>query len=132
MTLILIQIIVRSIGSTLQWLGFNAGIRALPGGQYRQTRWMVGSAIVFAAWLFAIVLLASQNVFRTEVGSLSVPIVAYWLYARKPWARRAAIAWNLFGMADLINAVMLGALTGGGGIAFPTVLIPVHDAPAVS
>jgi hypothetical protein len=204
MTLILVQIIVQSIGSTLQWLGLYAGIRTLPGDKSRQTRWVAGSAIVFAAWLFAIVLLASRNVFRTDVGSPSVPlalfatlaagylfllsktyrsiiasipqhwligiqafrvlgglfliryiqgqlpgvfaipagfgdlltgilapIVAYSWYAGKPWARGAAIVWNLFGMADLVNAVTLGALTGGGasGIVFPTVLIPVYGVP---
>jgi len=201
MTLILVQIIVQSIGSTLQWLGFNAGIRALPGDKSRQLRWVVGSAVVFAAWLFGIVLLASQNVFRTDVRSsvpialfttlaagylflfsknyrgiiagipqhwligiqafralgglflirylqgqlpgvfaipaglgdlltgIMAPIVAYGWYAGKPWARRAAIAWNLFGMADLINAVTIGALTGGSGIVFPAVLIPVYGVP---
>jgi hypothetical protein len=29
------------------------------------------------------------------------PLVAYWWFAGKPYARAAAIAWNLFGMADL-------------------------------
>jgi hypothetical protein len=59
------------------------------------------------------------------------PIVAYLWYAGKPYAREAAIAWNLFGMVDLINAVALGTLTGGGGggIVFPTVLIPVYAVP---
>ena len=49
------------------------------------------------------------------------PLVAYWWFVGKPYARSAAIAWNLFGMADLMNAVALGALTGvgGGGIVFP-------------
>ena len=39
--------------------------------------------------------------------------------------------WNLFGMADLVNAVLLGALTGGGGggIVFPIVLIPTYAVP---
>jgi len=42
-----------------------------------------------------------------------------------------AIAWNLFGIADMVNAVMLGALTGGGGggIVFPLVLIPTYAVP---
>ena len=204
MTLILIQIIVQSISSTLHWIGFYVGIRALPADKFRRTLWVVASAIVFAAWLFAIVLLASQNVFRADVRSPSVPIsllgtlavgylflfsqtyrgiiagipqhwligiqtfrvlgglflirnvqgqlpgvfaipagvgdvltgilapiIAYWWYVGKPYARGAAIAWNLFGMADLINAVTIGALTGGGGggIVFPTVLIPVYGVP---
>jgi hypothetical protein len=41
-----------------------------------------------------------------------------------------AIAWNLFGMADLVNAVVLGTLTGGGGgIVLPIVLIPTYAVP---
>jgi fatty acid desaturase len=62
---------------------------------------------------------------------LFAPLVAYWLVAGKPYARTAAIAWNLFGMADLVNAVALGALTGGGGggIVFPLVLIPAYAVP---
>src|SRR5260370_28624662 len=185
-TLILIQIIVQSIGPTLQWLGFYAGLRALPEDKSRRTRWVAGSAIVFAAWLFAIVLLASQNFFRTDVRSPGVPIAlfatlavgylfllsktyrgiiagipqhwliciqaflvlgglfliryiqgqlpgvfaipagvgdvltgimapvcAYWRNAGKPYARGAAMAWNLFGLADLINAVTIGTITRG-------------------
>ena len=59
------------------------------------------------------------------------PFVAYAWYSGKPYARGAAIAWNLFGMADLVNAVVLGALTvgGAGGIIFPTVLVPVYGVP---
>ena len=62
---------------------------------------------------------------------LFAPLVAYWWVAGKPYARTAAIAWNLFGMADLVNAVMLGVLTGGGGggIVFPIVLIPIYAVP---
>jgi len=59
------------------------------------------------------------------------PFVAYAWYSGKPYARGAAIVWNIFGMADLVNAVVLGALTNGGtgGIVFPTVLIPVYGVP---
>jgi hypothetical protein len=62
---------------------------------------------------------------------LFAPLVAYWYFSGKPYARAAAIAWNLFGMADLVNAVTLGVLTGGGGggIVFPIVLIPVYAVP---
>jgi hypothetical protein len=62
---------------------------------------------------------------------LLAPFVAYAWYTGKPYARGAAIAWNVFGMADLINAVALGALTGGGegGIVFPLVLIPAYGVP---
>ena len=57
--------------------------------------------------------------------------IAYWWFVGKRYARGAAIAWNLFGMADLIDAVAIGALTGGGGggIVFPVVLIPIYGVP---
>ena len=61
---------------------------------------------------------------------LLAPFVAYAWYRGKPSARGAAIAWSVFGMADLINAVGLGTLTGGGGgIVFPIVLIPAYGVP---
>jgi hypothetical protein len=61
---------------------------------------------------------------------LLAPFVAYAWYSGKPYARGAAIAWNLFGMADLVDAVVLGTLTGGaGGIVFPIVLIPAYGVP---
>jgi hypothetical protein len=62
---------------------------------------------------------------------LFAPLAAYWWFTGKPYARATAIAWNLFGMADLVNAVTLGVLTGGGGggIVFPIVLIPVYAVP---
>ena len=204
MTLILVQVILQSISSTLQWVGFYVGIRTLPRDESRRRLWIITSAIVFGAWLFAIVLQASQNVllndvrprripltliatlaigylfllsqtFRGIIASIPqhwligiqtfrilggvfliryfqgqmldvvaipagvgdvltgilAPLVAYWWYAGKSYARGAAIAWNLFGMADLVNAFALGALTGGGGggIVFPTVIIPVYGVP---
>lgn len=204
MTLVLLQVIIQAVSSTLQWIGFYVGIRALPADEPPQWRWVVGSAIIFAAWLVVVVLLASENAFRNDVAppriplallatlaagylfllsrrfraiiagipqhwligiqtfrilggvfliryfegqlpgifaipagigdvltGVLAPLVAYWWYAGKPYARGAAIAWNLFGMADLVNAVAIGALTGGGagGIVFPIVLIPVYGVP---
>jgi len=170
----------------------------------RQSRWIVGSAVVAAAWLIGVFLLGAAKVFRSDVlpsripmalgatlllgyllvlspayrqivaavpqhwligiqtfrilgglflvryfvgelpglfalpagigdvaTGLLAPFVAWAWYSGKPYARGAAIAWNLFGMADLVNAVVLGALTGGGagGIVFPTVLVPVYGVP---
>jgi len=200
MTLVVLQVIVQSIGSTLQWLGFYVGIRALPDEKSRRWRWTVGSALVFAAWLIGVALLAAagffpstripaalattlavgyavllSSTFRAVVAGIPqhwligiqtfrilggvfliryfngelpalfaipagvgdvltgilAPLVAYWWFVGKPYARSAAIAWNVFGMADLINAVALGALTGGGGggIVFPIVLIPIYAVP---
>lgn len=202
MTLILFQTIVQSISSTLQWLGLYFGISAWAGSSSRKWPWIVGTAIVSATWLIAIVLLASNNFFRNDVlppriptalgvtlicgylllfsksfrgiigaipqhwligiqtfrvlggiflvryiqGELPAsfafpagigdiltgifaPLVAYWWYTGKPYARTAAIAWNLLGMADLVIAVTLGALNGGAGIVFPIVLIPIYAVP---
>ena len=204
MSLILIQTIVQSVGSTIAWFGFYIGIRALPGSKARQWRWTIGSAVVAAVWLIGVFLLGAGNVFRNDVLTTRIPIaigatlfvgyllllsptfrrivdtvpqhwligiqtfrilgglflvryfagelpglfalpagigdvatgllapfVAYAWHSGKPYARGVAIAWNLFGMADLVNAVVLGALTGGGagGIVFPTVLVPVYGVP---
>src|SRR5215467_4100185 len=204
MSLILILTIAQTVGSTLAWLGFYVGIRALPGARARQSRWIIGSVVVSAIWLVGVFLLGAAGVFRNDVqppripmalvstlllgyllllsrtfrsivaavpqhwligiqtfrilggvflvryfeGQLPgvfaipagvgdvltgifAPLVAYWWFSAKPNARPAAIAWNLFGMADLINAVALGAMTGGGGggIVFPIVLIPVYAVP---
>jgi hypothetical protein len=60
---------------------------------------------------------------------LFAPIVAYWWYTGKPYARTAAILWNLFGMADLVNAVTIGASIQGSGIVFPIVMIPIYAVP---
>jgi len=42
MSLILVQTIVQAVNSTLSWIGFYVGIRALPGARARQSRWIVG------------------------------------------------------------------------------------------
>jgi hypothetical protein len=202
MTLILLQTIIQSISSTLYWIVFTVGVRG--SSIIRKRRWIVGSAILLTAWLFAIVLLGADGFFRNDVvpprvpvtliatlaigylallspafrgivaripqhwligiqtfrilggvflvryfagqlpgifaipagvgdvlTGLLAPLVAYWWYSRKPYARTAAIAWNLFGMVDLVNAVTIGFLTGGatGSIVFPIVLIPAYAVP---
>jgi hypothetical protein len=154
MTLILLQVIVQSISSTLYWIGLYVGIRALPGEKSRRLRWAVGSAAVLVVWLVGIIAIQTfrilggvflvryfqgelPGVFAIPAGvgdvltGLFAPLVAYWWLAEKPYARTAAIAWNLFGMADLVNAVVLGVLTGGGGggIAFPIVPVPTYAVP---
>lgn len=204
MSLVVILTIGQAVSSTVAWMAFYVGIRALPAGRARQSRWIIGSAAVAAAWLIGVFLLGVADAFRNDarppripmalaatlipgyllllsgtfrrivaavpqhwlisiqtfriLGSLLVvryfagqlsglfalpagigdvmtgliaPFVAYAWYRGKPYARGAAIAWNLFGMADLINAVALGTLTGGGGggIVFPIVLIPAYGVP---
>ena len=201
MLLILIVTIVLAVSSTLAWVGFYVGIRALPDARERQSRWIIGSAVVAAAWFVGVSLLGGAGndvlprripmalgatllvgyllllspTFRRIVSAvpqhwligiqgfrilgavwlvryfagglpglfalsagigdvttgLLATFVAYAWYSGKPYARTAAIAWNLFGMADLVNALVLGALTNGsaGGILFPLVLIPAYGVP---
>ncbi|MHB8412677.1 MAG: hypothetical protein ACYDDI_12145 [Candidatus Acidiferrales bacterium] len=201
MSLIIIVVIAQAVSSTLAWLGFYIGIRALPDARARQSRWIIGSAVVAAAWLVGVFLLGAAGngvlppripmalaatlllgyllllsptfsrivaavpqhwligiqafrilgsvwlvryftgqlpgLFALPAGigdvatGLLAPFVAYAWYSGKPYARTAAIAWNVFGMADLVNAVVLGTLTNGGvgGIAFPLVLIPAYGVP---
>jgi hypothetical protein len=73
MTLILFQVIVQSIASALHWIGFYIGVRGLPGDKARQQLWIIGSALVFAAWLFGVVLLAADNFFRNDVLPPRIP-----------------------------------------------------------
>ena len=202
MTLVILQIVTQSISSTLQWLGFYFGIRALDGSKARKRAWIVGSAIIAFAWLLGILLLAANDFFRDDVTpprvslalgltlllgylallsrdfrtiiaaipqhwligiqvfrilggiflirwwqgelpgvfaipagigdvltGLFAPIVAYWWYKRKPYARTAAILWNLFGMADLIDAVVIARSINDAGIVFPVVVIPIYGVP---
>jgi hypothetical protein len=203
MSLILVVTIVQAVSSTLAWIGFYVGIRALPGAKARQACWIIGSAVVAVVWLLGMFLLGAADVFRNValpprvpialgatliagylmllsptfgrivaavpqhwligiqtfriLGSvwlvryfagqlpglfalpagigdvatgLLAPFVAYAWYRGKAYARGIAIAWTLFGMADLVNAVVLGGLTNRGvGIVFPLVLIPVYGVP---
>ena len=57
MSLILAVTIVQAVSSTLTWIGFYAGLRALPVARSRQSRWIIGSAVVAAAWLAGMFLL---------------------------------------------------------------------------
>ena len=62
---------------------------------------------------------------------LLAPFVAYAWYRGEPYARSAAIVCNLFGMADLVNAVVLATVTGAGaGMVFPLVLVPLMECRA--
>ena len=202
MTLVILQIVTQSISSTLQWLGFYFGMRALDGSEARKRAWIVGSAVVALVWLLGILLLAANDFFRDDVTpprvslalgltlllgylallsrdfrtiiaaipqhwligiqvfrvlgaiflirwwqgempgvfaipagigdtltGLFAPIVAYWWYKGKPYARTAAILWNLFGMADLIDAVVIARSINDAGIVFPVVVIPIYGVP---
>jgi len=50
MSLIVVLTIGQAVSSTLAWIGFYAGIRALPDGRARQSRWIIGSAGSVACW----------------------------------------------------------------------------------
>jgi hypothetical protein len=201
MTLIIVQTVFQSILSTLHWLGFFFGIRALDGPKARKWVWTFGSAIFAFTWLLGIFLLASDDFFRigeappriplamgatvlsgyllllsrdfrTIIASIPLhwliaiqttrifgavffirwwqgelpavfaipsgvgdvltglfaPLVAYWWYTGKPYARTAAILWNLFGMADYAVATTIG-VSIQVGIVFPMVIIPIYATP---
>ena len=75
MSLILVLTIGQAVSSTLVWIGFYAGIRALPGGRALQSRWIIGSAVVAVAWLVGVFLLGAANVFRNDVLPPRIPMV---------------------------------------------------------
>src|SRR5262249_2849247 len=97
-----------------------------------------GSAIL-AAWSrgdLAFVFALPPGLGDIPPGALALP-VAYLLYRGAPGARAAAVAWNLLGIIDLVDAVAIGFLSAPGPLqlivpnppnaalgVFPTVLIP--------
>ena len=66
MTLIVFQVITQTISSTLHWFGLCFGIRTWAGPNPRRWPWLVGTTIVSAAWLLAIMLLAANNFFGND------------------------------------------------------------------
>ena len=75
------------------------------------------------------------------IGTTAIP-VAYFCWAQKPWARKVAILWNCFGIADFALAVPLGILTSPSSIqllaltapnllttVYPLVLFPAFSVP---
>jgi hypothetical protein len=74
MWLILILTIGQAASSTLAWIGFYAGVRALPGARARQSRWIIDSAVVAAAWLVGVFLLGAADVFRNGALPPRIPM----------------------------------------------------------
>ena len=74
MSLILVLTIGQAVSSTLAWIGFYAGIRASPGGRAHQSRWIIGSAVVAAAWLVGVFLLRATGAFRNDALPPSIPM----------------------------------------------------------
>ena len=75
------------------------------------------------------------------VGLLALP-AAFYLASGAPGGRIAAIAWNILGIADLVNAIALGVLTSPGPLhllaldhpnialgSYPTVMTPAFAVP---
>lgn len=74
MSLIVIVIIAQAVSSTLAWLGFYVGIRALPGAKARQSSWIIGSAVIAAVWLVGVFLLGAAGVFHNDVLPPRIPM----------------------------------------------------------
>jgi hypothetical protein len=74
MWLILILTIGQAVSSTLAWIGFYAGVRTLPSARARQSRWIIGSAVVSAAWLVGVFLLGAAGVFRNDALPPRIPM----------------------------------------------------------
>ena len=95
MSLIVIVIIVQAVSSTLAWLGFSVGIRALPGTRTRPSRWIIGSAVVAAAWLVGVFLLgaAGNDVLPPRIPvALGATLLVGYLLLLSPTFRRVVAA----------------------------------------
>jgi hypothetical protein len=75
MTLILLQAIIQSIASTLYWIGLYVGIHGLPSEKSRRLSWTIGSAAVLAVWLVTVMLLAANDVFRTDAPRIPIALL---------------------------------------------------------
>src|SRR6516164_1800885 len=75
MTLILLQVMIQSVASTLYWVGLYVGIRALPGEKSHRLRWTIGSAAVLVVWLVGVMLLAANDAFRIDTPGIPVGLL---------------------------------------------------------
>ena len=137
---VLRQLIPVALASTLL-----AGYLVLLSSTFRQIiaavpqHWLIGIQVfrvVGAVWLVRYFSGTLPGAFALPAGigdvttGLLAPFVAFAWYSRKRYARGAAIAWNIFGLADLVNAVLMASLTGGAaGLIFPLALIPAYGVP---
>jgi hypothetical protein len=115
--------------------------------------WLIGlqlyrvfGSIFLVSWLLG----ALSGVFAvpagagdTLVGLLALPVAAYMRFAPRA-ARNWAVAWNVLGIVDLVDAVILGVLstpgplqliaaTAGGPtplVVYPLVMIPAFAVPS--
>src|ERR1700732_5487920 len=66
MTLIVLQVITQTPSPPLPWFGRCFGMRTWAGPNPRRWPWLVGTTIVSATWLLAIMLLAANNFFGND------------------------------------------------------------------
>ena len=96
--------------------------------------------------LYALGLLPGEFALPAGIGDvivgLTAPLVGYALYKQLRWSKAAAVAWNVFGILDLVVAIGTGFLTSPGPLQslalqssneliskFPLVLVPVFAVP---
>ena len=84
------------------------------------TGWLAGSLPAMSA--------VPAGAGDTLVGLLALP-VAVLLRSQARGARSAAVAWNVLGILDFVNAFTLTALTSPGPLPYPLVLIPAFGVP---
>ena len=97
--------------------------------------------VVYALGLVPGVFALTAGIGDFVTGALAIPI-AYSVYRRKPWSTNAAIAWNYFGLAELIILIPFGLLSSPSPIqvlaldapnyitsTWPSVLAPTFHVP---
>jgi hypothetical protein len=129
------------------WLapGVRRTVEAVPQS------WIVGVQLYRVLGLIFLVLYASGKLpgaFALPAGigdvatGLLAPVVALGYARRRPGAERRVLAWNVFGLLDLVVAVTMGFLTSPSPLqlisldapnqlttAFPLVMVPVFAVP---
>jgi hypothetical protein len=114
--------------------------------------WLIGvqfyrvfGAVFFLGWMAGItsgVFAWPAGIGDVITGLMALPVAAA-LASGRPGSMRVAMLWNIFGMADLVLAVILGALTSPGPLqrlaldhpnlmvgAYPSALIPAFTVPS--
>jgi hypothetical protein len=114
MWLILILTIGQAVSSTLAWIGFYAGVRTLPAARARQARWIIGSAVVAAAWLVGVFLLGAADVFRNDglppriPMALAATLLLGYLLLVRPTFRRIVVAVPQHWLIGIQNRILGG------------------------
>ena len=107
--------------------------------------WLIGIQTLRVGGFIILVLVDMRLVstaFGTPAGigdvlvGILAPMVAYWYYLNKPFARGVAIGFAVLGIADLVNAVIQGLVLSSSGPFAPEIapvflLIPTYAVPMV-